>query len=68
MKLTNVKVGDIVKVDKRGQYFFAHVNEKRRGELGVMPIDNRNTWRTASAEEVKDHWKKAGRYHRKKAI
>lgn len=68
MNLANVKTGDIVRVDKRGQTFYGFVTEKRRGELSVLPIDNRNTWRTAQAEEVKDFWKKAGRYHRKRKV
>lgn len=68
MNLQSVKAGDLVRVDKRGQRFLAEVTEVRKGEVSVSPELRTVTYRTAKAREVVDHYRKAGRYHRKQKI
>ena len=67
MNLAPIKPGDIVRIDKRGQKFIAIVTEKHKGEVVVVPELRHITYRTAKSREIKEHWKKAGRYYRKKA-
>jgi len=60
MNLSSVQPDDVVLVDKRGYRFHAVVTEAPRGgEIRVRPIDQRTTWRHATAREVVAHWRKS---------
>jgi hypothetical protein len=61
MHLAAVKVGDIVRVDKKGRVFLAFVIAKSPGELKLEPIQRGVTYTSASAREVVCHWAKRGR-------
>lgn len=61
MNLSGVHSGDIVKVDKRGRQFYAHIDGAIEG--GVVPIApiGRETYTAASPREVVEHYRKMGR-------
>ena len=58
-----IGAGDIVLVDKKGRRFHALVTELEqlesgRFELIVRPLDSRVSYRTATAREVLEVWRK----------
>jgi hypothetical protein len=58
--------GDIVRVDRKGRRFLAHVvavdqRESGRFELELRPIERGITYRQASVREVVDVWRKVRR-------
>ena len=59
MNISNVKAGDIVKVDKRGQFFLAEVTDIGKGEILIQPEIKHVTYRTAKAREVVAHYRKS---------
>ena len=59
MNLSQIDVGSIVLIDKRGVRFHAHVLGRHQGELRVRPIERNITWRSATAREVVAHWRKS---------
>ncbi|TMK40650.1 MAG: hypothetical protein E6G56_07080 [Actinobacteria bacterium] len=61
MRLRAIHPGDVVKVNKRGRLFHAHV----RGigpadQLAIEPIERGISYRHATAREVIDHWARGG--------
>jgi hypothetical protein len=56
MRLQNIRVGDIVRVDKKGRMFHAFVNRKDGRELQITPIEHGISYRLATAREVIGHW------------
>lgn len=68
MNLAGIEPADIVLVDKNGREFYATVTEKDEGGLRVRPHSRNVTWFTASAREVKGHWRKMGRKRHLKAV
>jgi len=60
MNLQGVRVGDIVRVDKRGRRFLAEVQEKESGRLTIKPLQSGINYFEASAREVVEHYKKMG--------
>jgi hypothetical protein len=64
MRLTSIRSGDIVQVDKLGDRFYALVRgyTDRKGEIEVIPVSNgRAAVRFARAREIVGHWRQAGR-------
>jgi hypothetical protein len=61
MRLDGIKVGDIVEVDRLGRRFHALVTGNAEGALTVQPFDNRITYRSCRANDVRTHWAKRGR-------
>lgn len=59
MNLGNIRHDDLVLIDKRGVRFHAYVEDKRRGELRLRPIERGISYRTATAREVVAHWRKS---------
>lgn len=61
MTLGGIKEGDIVQCDIRGDRFLAfvvdHVTYPARG-LGIDPIGNGRSYRSATARQVIGHWRK----------
>jgi hypothetical protein len=60
-RLADIRIDDIVEVDKKGRKFRADVRDKAAGQLSIRPIDRRITYTTATAREVTRHWRLAGR-------
>lgn len=72
MNLTAVEPGDIIKADVRGRAFYAVVEEKKlekgsQTELRVTPITRNISYYHLEANQVTDHWRKAGRRAKAKA-
>jgi hypothetical protein len=62
MTLAGIREGDLVRVIKRrGVEFYAEVLSNEDGQLRLRPLDHRVSDRTATAREVKDHWRKSRR-------
>jgi hypothetical protein len=59
--LGDIRIDDIVEVDKKGRKFRADVRGKQRGELQLKPINPNITHFSAKAREVTRHWRLAGR-------
>jgi hypothetical protein len=60
MRTRSIHPGDLVKVNKRGRLFHAHVRgEGPDGELVVEPIERGISYRHVSAREIVDHWRHA---------
>lgn len=61
MSARNVRVGDMVLVDKKGRTFHAEVTDVlrdgRRAEFTVRPISRNITWHTATSREIVKHWR-----------
>lgn len=60
-RLADIRLNDIVEVDKKGRKFRADVRDKTGVGLTIRPIDSRITYTTATAREVRRHWRLAGR-------
>lgn len=56
MRTRSINPGDIVRVNKRGRVFHAHVRGIGHGGLTIEPIERGITYRQASPREVVDHW------------
>jgi hypothetical protein len=62
MRTRGIDPGDLVLVNKRGRLFHARVRAvDPSGRLRVEPIERNVSYREASAREVADHWRHAGR-------
>lgn len=57
MQLGSIRVGDVVRVDRKGRRFMALVTDKQDRELTVMPCDSRISYRSATSREVIGHWR-----------
>ena len=62
MRVRGIEPGDLVLVNKRGRLFHARVRSvDPTGVLRVDPIERNISYREASAREIADHWRHAGR-------
>ena len=63
MRTRNIDPGDLVLVNKRGRLFHARVRsiDHSAGLLRVDPIERNISYREATAREIADHWRHAGR-------
>lgn len=62
MNLSGIVAGDIVKVDRKGRQFYAKADGTPDSEgLGITPLDSRISYRSATAREVTEHYRKMGR-------
>jgi hypothetical protein len=62
MRTRGIEPGDLVLVNKRGRLFHARVRTvEPSGVLRLDPIERHVSYREASAREVADHWRHAGR-------
>lgn len=61
MRLTGVRAGDIVQVDRLGRVFHAIVTGTAPGGLQLSPLDRRITYRTCRSRDVIGHWIRQGR-------
>lgn len=59
MRLSSVRRGDIVYIDKGGRRFVALVMEIRPPEVEVEPLTRGVTYRRAHAREVVGHWRRS---------
>jgi hypothetical protein len=57
VKLTGIRPGDIVEVDKRGDTFYATAGRVGNGEVRFVPHSRRVTYQSATAREVVGHWR-----------
>lgn len=57
MSIAGLKSDDIIKVDKRGRRFFAHVRNVTGRTVEFMPFDRRETYRTCTSHEIVGIWK-----------
>jgi NMD protein affecting ribosome stability and mRNA decay len=57
MRLTAIKPGDIVHVNKKGRLFYAKVvGAGAVGTLRVQPLERNISYRHVTANEIVDHW------------
>lgn len=58
MRLTGIRPGDVVEVDKRGFRFFARVTGSPNGTVPVEPLHAKggNSYRSATSREVVGHY------------
>jgi hypothetical protein len=61
MRLERVAVGDVIKARIKGRSLWGEVTEVKDGIVYFSPISPAAGWRHASAREIIDHWRKAGR-------
>ena len=61
MRLEGIQSGDIVEVNRLGRRFHALVTANASGGLAFQPLDNRISYRSCRAHEVRAHWAKRGR-------
>ena len=62
MRIRGIEPGDLVLVNKRGRVFHARVRAvDRTGNLRLEPLERNISYREASAREIADHWRHAGR-------
>ena len=62
MRTRGIDPGDLVLVNKRGRIFHARVRSvDPTGLLRLEPLERNISYREASAREVADHWRHAGR-------
>lgn len=63
MRTRNIDPGDLVLVNKRGRLFHARVRaiDHSTGTMRVDPIERNISYREATAREIADHWRHAGR-------
>jgi hypothetical protein len=62
MRTRNIDPGDLVLVNKRGRLFHARVRAvDPTGVFRVDPIERNISYREATAREIADHWRHAGR-------
>ena len=63
MRTRGIEPGDLVLVNKRGRVFHARVRavDHVEGVLRVDPLERNIFYRDASAREIADHWRHAGR-------
>lgn len=61
MNLAGIKAGDIIKADVKGRVFHAVVAGAPDVDgLPVDPIQRGVTYRTVTAHQVTDHWRRTG--------
>lgn len=56
MRTRSINPGDIVRVNKRGRIFHAHVRGVSHGGLTIEPLERGISYRQVSPREVIDHW------------
>lgn len=61
MRLRGINPGDLVLVNKRGRLFHARVRQVETDRLRVDPLERNVSYREATAHEIADHWRHAGR-------
>jgi hypothetical protein len=62
MRVRGIDPGDIVLVNKRGRLFHARVRAvEPSGVLRLEPLERHISYREATAREIVDHWRHAGR-------
>ena len=62
MRTRGINPGDLVLVNKRGRLFHARVTQVgATGMLRLEPLERNISYREATAHEVADHWRHAGR-------
>ncbi len=62
MRMRGIDPGDLVLVNKRGRLFHARVRAvDPSGTLRVEPLERNISYREATAREIADHWRHAGR-------
>lgn len=62
MRLSGVRVGDIVQCDVKGRRFHAEVTAvPPEGDLQVRPLTPAVTYRHVTSRQVLEHWRKTGR-------
>jgi len=63
MRTRGIDPGDLVLVNKRGRVFHARVRsvDPLTGNVRVDPLERNVSWREATAREIADHWRHAGR-------
>ena len=62
MRIRGIEPGDLVLVNKRGRVFHARVRTvDQAGNLRLEPLERNISYREASAREIADHWRHAGR-------
>lgn len=62
MRIRGIEPGDLVLVNKRGRVFHARVRAvDQAGNLRLEPLERNISYREASAREIADHWRHAGR-------
>lgn len=60
MRTQGIRVGDLVRVDKKGRRFHAEIRERNDdGGFRIMPLQNNVSYREATAHEVVEHWRKS---------
>ena len=60
--MRGIDPGDLVLVNKRGRLFHARVRAvDPGGRLRVEPLERNISYREASAREIADHWRHAGK-------
>lgn len=60
MPLKGIHVGDIIEVDKKGRRFHAMVRDRSSDGKGLtfMPLCPNVSYRTCTAHEVVEHWRR----------
>ena len=62
MRTRGIEPGDLVLVNKRGRLFHARVRAvDPTGVFRLDPIERNISYREATAREIADHWRHAGR-------
>jgi hypothetical protein len=61
MRLRGINPGDLVLVNKRGRLFHARVRQVEAERIRVDPLERNVSYREATAHEIADHWRHAGR-------
>lgn len=61
MTLAGIHEGDVVFCDVKGRRFYAVVQGRGKGELRVSPITPHISYRTVTARQVIEHFRKARR-------
>lgn len=55
--LATIHPGDIVRVDKKGRLFEAHVTSRAPGMVLIKPIQKNVNYTSATSREIVRHWR-----------
>lgn len=60
MTLEGLRPGDLIRVDKRGDRFYAVFSARLpSGDVEFVPLERNNSWRRATAREVVGVWRRS---------
>lgn len=60
MRLTSLRVGDLVQCDIKGRRFHAEVLERAGSDIEIRPLQNGVSYRHVRPRQVIAHWRKVG--------